>query len=381
MAIRVLHVIDHLGLGGGQASTKSIVENVDKKQFEISVCALRAKPETIPIDSKIITLTYGRFDPRTVFAIAKLCKEQKIDILHAQLDKAIITCLLASFICKAGVVIHERGGISRKSIASPLYRFMLRIFHRRAAAIIANSQAIALELTNKASVENSLIKIIYNPVDFKFFDAEKISRKQARKDLGIADDDFVVGYVGRLHTVKGIDILLETFSSLLSESPRYLLVLAGDGPLRQELEQLAQKLGITNRTRFLGMCNNIPEIMSAFDVGVNPSNQKSFGKTDPRLQLNWGGRVAVEFMRMKVPIVFSGKDGPSEIITDEQTGLLVHEDSPEEIAESIRRLASDDNLRKKLIENAFKTSEQFNVGEHVRKIESIYKEITASLQN
>ncbi len=375
MSIKILHVIDHLGLGGGQASTKSIVENLDKQQFEAFVCALRTKPETIPIDAKIISLKYGRFDPRTIFAISRICKEQGIDILHAQLDKAIITCLLASFICKAAVVIHERGGISRRSIASPFYRYLLRLFHHRAAAIISNSQAIALELTDKAGVESRRIKVIYNPVDFKIFDPEKISRKQAREALGICESDFVIGYVGRLHSIKGVDVLLQAFSLLLQKSHQYFLVIAGEGPHRQFLEQLAEKLGIADRTRFLGMCNNIPEIMAALDVGVNPSRQKPFGKTSPQLQLNWGGRVAAEFMRMKVPIVFSGKDGPSEIVTDLQTGLLVHEDSPVEIAEAVQRLANDEVFRKKLVDNAFRFSEQFNVGEHVRKIESIYKEI------
>ena len=147
-------------------STKNIVENINKQQFEVFVCALRTKPETISIDAKIITLNYTTFDPRTVFAIARLCKKYKIDILHAQLSKSIITSLLAGFICKTPVVIHERGGISIAGVSFSFYRFLLRLLHRRAAAIIANSKSIALELKNKSKIPENRIWVIYNPVDF-----------------------------------------------------------------------------------------------------------------------------------------------------------------------------------------------------------------------
>ena len=104
------------------------------------------------------------------------------------------------------------------------------------------------------------------------------------------------------------------------------------------------------------MCDNTPEIMSAIDIGVIASRIKAFGKTSSGLQLNWGGRVAMEMMRMKVPIVATGKEGQSEILKDKETALLTNEDAPEEIAESIELLANDEKLKEKLIENSFEFS-------------------------
>jgi len=155
MPVKVLQVIDHLGLGGGQMSTKSIVENINDEQIECLVCALRPKSETVSINAKIITLNYGRYDPRTIFAVANLCKKYK--------------------------------------------------------------------------------GCVYNPVDFEVFDHENVSREQSRKNLGISDEDFVVGFVGRLSHVKGVDLVLKAMSLLLKKSHRYLLILAGDGPHRKSL--------------------------------------------------------------------------------------------------------------------------------------------------
>ena len=359
MAIKVLQVIDHLAYGGGQFSVKGIIENMDSEQCEMFVCELRPNPPTVAIKGKFINLRYGKYDPRTVLAIAGLCKKYEIDILHPQLSKSNISCLLASFICKTPVVIHERGWI----LFSPVYSFLLKLLHRRAAVIIANSQAVASELVSKASVKRHNIRVIYNPVDFKIFDPEKVSRKQSRRNLKISDEDFIIGFVGRLHKMKGVDILIKAMPMLLDKAIDCCLVLAGDGPEHESLEAVTTRLGIADRVIFLGMCDNVPEITAAFDVAVIPSRQEPFG------------RVAAELMRMKVPIVTSGAGGLSELVTDGETGLVTRENSPEEIAAAVERLADDEELRRQLAQRAYEFSERFDIKAHVKEIQKIYMEL------
>lgn len=359
-------------------SAKSIVENISDEGIETFICTLRTKPATIAVSCRVVSLKYSRYSPRTIFAVASLCKKYDIDVMHAHLGKSIITCLLASFVRKTPVVIHERGGISEKGAEASLYRLLLRLLHRRAAAVIANSHAIASELTGKASVDRNKINVIYNPIDFKLFDPERVSREQARENLKIPGDDFVIGFVGRLHPVKGVDVLVRALALLLQRSAHYFLVLAGDGPQRKSLETLTSRLGIADHVRFLGMRDDIPEVMAAFDVGVIPSRQQPIGRVSPELQLNWGGRVAAELMRMKVPVIGSGKKGQSELVKDRMTGLLTQEDNPQEIADAIQKLADDKDLCQQLIDSAYRFCERFDVDEHVRQIARIYKDIAAS---
>lgn len=361
--MKILYVIDHLAFGGGQMSLKTIVENMTD-DVECVICTLRDKANEVPISVPIVRLNCGKYNPFAFIQIAKLCKKQNIDILHPQLDKSIILCLMASFFCKSKVVIHERGGIALlKGFASFLYRVILRILHNRASAIIANSNAMASELHNKAGINIDSIKVIHNPVDFKIMNLDNVPRTQARDNLNIKKDDFVIGYVGRLHYIKGSDILLEAFDILSKKSSKYLLVLAGDGPQRESLEQISERSGLTSRVRFLGMCNNIPEIITTFNIGIVPSRRESFG------------RVAVELMRMKIPVISSGVDGLSEIIEDNITGIITKENTPSCIAEAIENLAANSSVTAKIVDNAFTYSEQFNVDEHIKKIKSVYLEV------
>jgi glycosyltransferase involved in cell wall biosynthesis len=361
MTLKVLHVIDHLAFGGGQMAVKTIVENITSNEIECLICQLRAAPKTIPLNTKVVTLNYKKYDPRTVFALARLCKEYKIDILHAHLQKSIISCLLASYFCRVRVIAHEHGDIFSKEAFSSIYRLVLKLLYRRASVIIANSQATARELIKRAAIKKDYIKVIYNSIDFSIFNYRKVSREKSRRDLDISNEDFVIGFVGRLHPVKGVDILIRAFASLLKQSARYLLVLAGDGPQRKYLEILTSQLGIADRVRFLGMHDDIPQVMAAFDVGVVPSRQESFGI------------ALIELMSMKVPVVSSGKEGLAELVEDQITGLVTRENNMDEICLCIQKLAEDECLRNQLAEAAYTFSKKFKPEEQIRKIEKIYE--------
>ena len=87
MKIRVLHVIDHLGYGGAPAVVKNITEKLDTERIETLVCALRTNPEAMPIKTTLISLTHHKYNPFAFLTIAKLCKQHKIDIINAHLQK------------------------------------------------------------------------------------------------------------------------------------------------------------------------------------------------------------------------------------------------------------------------------------------------------
>lgn len=368
MAIRVLHVIDHLKRGGAQISVKNLIENINDEDIEVFFCVLRTDTAQISINAKLIGLEYRRWDPRAIWQIIKICRENRIDILHPHLQKAIISSLLASIFYKCVVVVHIRGGVFLKGMSFFLYRQLLRLLRKRASVFIANSNATVQRLVERIKISRDRIKLVYNPVDFSVFERQPGCREKMRERWGIKDEDIVLGYVGRLHVVKGVDLLIEALGMLLGRDKNYCLVLAGDGPERERLEGLAKRLGIDDRVKFLGMCEGIAGVMSGFDIGVVPSRHEPFG------------RVAVELMRMKVPIVSSGTDGLAELVHHEETGIVTRENTPEEIAAAIQRLADDKELHRQLMDNAYKFCERFNVNEHVRQIVRIYKDVAASSQ-
>jgi len=364
MAIRVLHIISSLELGGAQVCVKYLVENAGSG-VEPFVYPLRCGRTDISVNGEVAKLAYPNYDVRKFFSILRLCREHRIDIIHAHLEKPILGGLLASYFCNSHVVIHEHGPIFRSGWRQKIYRLGLRLLAGRATVVLAVSEAVAKELAAKAKVKPDRIRVVHNAVNLDRFKPDEQKRRQFREQLGAGKDDIVIGYAGRLAYVKGVDLLVEAMGLLAEKSSRYLLVLVGQGRQREYLEKLTERLGISRRVKFLGFCDNVAEIMTAFDIGVVPSRQEAWGI------------VALELMSMKVPLVCSGVEGLAEIATDDETALLTSRNTAEEIAGCIERLTGDEALRGRLAQAGRQKSEEFSVGEYVRKIEQIYAELVS----
>ena len=365
MAIRVLHIISSLELGGAQVCVKYLVENAGSG-VEPFVYPLRYGRIDISVNGEVAKLAYPNYDVRKFFSILRLCRKHHIDIIHAHLEKSILGGLLASYFCKGCVVVvHEHGPVFRVGWRQKIYRLGLRLLAGRAAVVLAVSEAVAKELAAKIKVKPDRIRVVHNAVNLDRFKPDEQKRRQFREQLGAGKDDIVIGYAGRLAHVKGVDLLVEAMGLLGDKSQHYLLAIVGEGEQREYLEKLTERLGISRRVKFLGFCDNVAEIMTAFDIGVVPSRQEPLGI------------VALELMSMKVPLVCSGVEGLAEIVTDDETALVTSQNTAEEIAGCIERLTGDEALRGRLAQAGRQRSERFSVAEYVRKIEQIYAELVS----
>ena len=362
MRIRVLHVIDHLGYGGAPVAVKNIAERMPGDRIESIVCALRTNPNAMPIDAQLINLGYHKYNPLVVIAVAKLCRQRKIDIIHAHLQKSVISCLLAGFFCNAKIVIHEHGPIFRGGTGC-IYRLALKALRSRAALAIANSQAAKDALSQAAGFGKDSIRVVSNFIDFARFDRTLYDRDKARDALGITENQVAVGFVGRLDFCKGADLLLHAGAILCKKSDRYRFVIVGEGSQKRELEQLVFRLGLDKKVIFAGLCKTPAEVMVAFDVAAVPSRREAFGI------------AAVEFMRMSVPVVASAVGGLLEIVQHEKTGLLLDTLSPDAIAQAVERLAQNEALRHELTREAEAFSRKFDGREQIEQLLKIYEKL------
>jgi glycosyltransferase involved in cell wall biosynthesis len=362
MRIRVLHVIDHLGYGGAPVAVKNIAERMPGDRIESIVCSLRTNTNAMPIDAQLINLGYHKYNPFVFAAIARLCRERKIDIVHAHLQKSVIVCLLAKSFCDAKIVIHEHGPIFRRGTGC-IYRLALKALRSRAALAIANSQAAKDALSRTTGFEKDSICVVSNFIDFGRFDRTLYDRDKARDRLGIAEGQVAVGFVGRLDPCKGADLLIHAAAILCKTSDRYRFIIVGEGSQRRKLEQLVLRLGLLEKVVFAGLSKNPAEVVVAFDVAAVPSRREAFGI------------AAVEFMRMNIPVVASAVGGLLEIVQHEKTGLLLDELDPDRIAEAIERLARDEALRQKLTREAEVFSRKFDGREQIGQLLEIYEKL------
>lgn len=361
MPIRILHIIGSLGLGGAQMCVKQLVEHNDNPEIEHYIYPLRSRPVDIPIKGNVIFLNYPHYDPRKFYAIFSLCRQYQINIIHAHLHKPITAALLARCFIKIPVIVHEHGSIAIEGFQYSLYRYLLKILKNKAHLYIAVSNSAAKDLARCLKLPLSSIRTVYNAVDAKRFSPNPEKRKLLRDALGITSRDIVVGYAGRLSYEKGPDILLDALAKLIKINPAFLLVFAGDGNMKKSLHNQAAALGINHRVKFLGFRQDIADLLNIFDIGCIPSRREAFGL------------AAVEMMSIKIPLVASDAGGLGEFLSHRHNALILKENTPEYICQSILELTSKPVLRQQLIDNAYCSIQQFSIGRLVYQINDIYR--------
>ena len=235
--IRVLHIIGNLRFGGAQVVVKQIVENSNPDLFQHYVYSLRPEPNDMSIDGKIIEHRRFRYDIRKFFDLIKICREKKIDIVHAHLQKSILGGLLLTYFHKVPVIIHEHGPISRPGISNSAYRFLLSYLYSRSTEIIANSDAISKALHRHSKIPCEKIRIVPNAVDLCRFQYDPETRIHLRQKYRLRDEEIALGFIGRLHPVKGVDCLVESMKTLVKHNPLFRLFVVGNGPLEKTLIQ------------------------------------------------------------------------------------------------------------------------------------------------
>lgn len=184
-----------------------------------------------------------------------------------------------------------------------------------------------------------------------------------RSEFSTPEDAFVVLALSRLHPKKGLDTLLRAARLL----PKVYVWLAGEGPLRGELEKLAGKLGIEDRVRFLGWRTDRGALLRAANVCALPSRYEPFGT------------VILEAWAAGTPFVACKSAGPLATVTHGENGLLAEIDNEEELAAMIAKLRDDSALRERLIMEGKKTYESSYTPQAVteRMIE-VYEKILSS---
>lgn len=190
-------------------------------------------------------------------------------------------------------------------------------------------------------------------------------RAAARRRLGVADDEVVVGTVARLaEDRKGIDEFLEMSAGLAAGHPACRFWIAGDGPLRGRLEARATSLGVADRVRFLGERDDVADVLAALDVFVMPSWWES------------GPLTLLEAMAVARPVVTTSVGIAPDAVTDGHDGLIVPPRDVAALTAAVDRLLSDADLAERLAEEAGRTAERsFSIDLMVDRTLDLYRSL------
>lgn len=209
-----------------------------------------------------------------------------------------------------------------------------------ATSIVTVSEAVA-EYVNRFDEAQGKISVHPNGVDDRRFDPDKLA--------GLSDpDSFTIGFVGSLKPWHGLETLADAFALLHNNVPNARLLIVGDGPVRSELSDRLDRLGVINHSRFAGKVSpsEVPRLLASMDVAVAPNLPPTeTGDYFSPLKL-------FEYMAMRLAVVCSRSGQMAHIIRDRENGLLFTPGSARELAEKLTELSKDRRLRLKLGKSA-----------------------------
>ena len=365
--MKVLHIIDHLNIGGAQTILKGILEK-EKNNKNIFCYVLKNSKAKIKINSQNLYLckNYSRLNVRSLFELKKIIKNENVDILHCHLMKAYILGYLLKllFFKNIKLVFHEHGEIF---INRKWYSCFVKIAQKKVNLLIAVSEATKNKLMENAGVDSNKIKILHNFVDLEKFGYDinnkyNNNRSKKNEELKIKDNDFVVGFAARIVRRKGCYNLISAFGELRNIK-NIKLIIAGEGHEKNNYVKLINKLKLNDKVFFLGAVLNMAWFYSIIDCFVIPSHWEPFGI------------VALEAQATKVPVIASNTGGLNEIISDKKTGLLFEPENEKDLAKKIELIYNNEELRKKLAENGFESVKKYSLGNYLIKLENIYHEL------
>jgi D-inositol-3-phosphate glycosyltransferase len=244
--------------------------------------------------------------------------------------------------------------------------------------ITAATEAEYDQLRRLYHVEERKVKIIPPGVDTHHF--YPIPKDEAKAAIDIPANDRMALFVGRIEPLKGIDTLIEAMAIIKKrcpsfECPHYLVIIGGDPEGREEdvsvemrrLKLLCKKLDLDEMIVFLGKRgqNTLPYYYSAAEVVIMPSHYESFGL------------VALEAMACGTPVVASRVGGLANLVQEGETGYFVPAQDPEALAEKLRLLFNDHDLRERLGKKATAYAKNFSWEIITQKVIGVYRELLA----
>lgn len=276
-----------------------------------------------------------------LFRLVKVLKKHRVEVLHCHGHKATVYGTLASTLAGTPVVLAHIHGLRRsRNFRRRLTNFLL---FRKINKIICVANSVKEDvLNNNWRLLKEKVIVLENSVDYERFADVSISKDDARRMLGIPTNAFVFGTIARFGPFKGHSFLVSAFRKVKSEIPSAQLILVGEGPFKQDIQQQAASAGMAQSVHFLGQRSDIPELLRATDVFVLPS-----------IGSEGMPRVLLEAMTVGVPCIGTSVGGTPEVLCDGTVGRVVPPRDADALAEAMTDLAKAPDLElKSLTEKA-----------------------------
>jgi len=374
--LKVLTLTDQLiYLGGGaERVAMEIATRLDQSRFESVFCASRywegARTNSVQDAERRMHEAGVRYfglgrrsstDFHRWLPLRGILRRERVDVLHAHMFGSNVWGTMIGRLARVPVIVAHEHTWSFEG--KPLRRFTDReVIGRGSTAFIAVSRDDRRKMIEIEGVDPKKILHVPNGIA----PPPPPSGADVRAELGIPAGAPVIGTVSVLRPQKALDVFIRASAALLRDHPELRVLLAGDGPLRGELTDLVQSLGVQDRLLMLGYRSDAPDVLAALDVAVSSSAFE-------------GSPLAVmEYMESALSIVATRVGGVPDLIEDGVQGLLVEPGDVTALTGAIRRMLDDPEAARRMGEAAReRRRHEFTVDLMVRRFEALYERLAA----
>jgi glycosyltransferase involved in cell wall biosynthesis len=374
MGPRVLFVAPRLDVGGTEVHLARVLPQLRRAGLDVSLFTIarggRLEGDLTAAGVPVLSAEMSGVRPVRSLRVARTLRQEirnlRPDILHFFLPEPYLIGSISAASLDGIIRI-----MSRRSLADyQRNHFMLarleRYLHRSTNALIGNSSAVALQLIKECG-QPEKVGVIHNGLEVPALpDAQ--ARAACRRELGIAEDAFVIAVIANLIPYKGH---VDLFAALASgrerlRGPWQLILIGRDEGIGRELRQKAELFGISSNILWLGERSDPQAMLATADLGVLPSHQEGFSNS------------LIEKMAHALPVVATRVGGNSDAVVDGESGYLVPIADPEALGAAIAALYEDAGLRARMGASArLRVERLFTLEVCVRRYLNLYLGIVA----
>lgn len=379
--VRILHPITRLIVGGAQENTIFTASMIDRKRFNVEILSgaqtgsegsliHEVQDCEIPliILPELVRQINPWYDQQALLKMTRIMQSGGYHIVHTHSSKAGVLGRIAARRAGIPIIIHTVHGWSFHDHMPPLSKWAY-IWLERWAAAFTDAMVVVSQLDKEKGLAADIghpeqYHLIRSAVPFDDFYPERYDRSTIRRELNIPPEAIVIGSVSRFSPQKNPLDWVRIASLVSREYPGTYFLMVGDGPLRHQVEVLAEQEGMSGRILLTGIRRDIPRMMAAMDLFMITSL--------------WEGlpRVIIQAMCMKLPVVGFRIDGLSEVVRHELTGFLTTPSDLAQMAVYCGYLLQNANRRQEMgKEGHAMATDDFNMPMMIRKIESLYAEL------
>ncbi len=333
--MKIFHIISNKEWGGGEQtvldlSRRQLADGLEVELFCLPSNFISSRFSELHIPIHFLSLK-GVLDLRSAWLMAKVIKHENDCAIHAHNFKEAFTAAYARWILgRKNIPVVMCRNLTRKGKNSVLYRWL----YGQLNCIVFDSQLAMDEfLSTNPAIDHNKLRVIFNSIIIP----KNLEKKDIRAEFDIAEDELIILCHGRLDPEKGQNVLIEAVAQLQEESFRLVLIGRGSDEYTNSLRQLIHKHHLDGKVVLAGFRNIVMPYVAGCDIGVLPSVVREGCSL-----------AAQEHMSQGHPIVATNNGGQREYIVNGKNGLLVPPNDPTSLANALRMLLQNKDLRQQL---------------------------------